>query len=236
MSKLLFIFAVLLGTVPALAWTIPPTPSSFVLDDAGIFSITEKQSLENKISNFQKETGNEIAIVSIKSLDGDTIENVAQNIGEKWGVGSKEHNNGIVFLLAMEEHKIRIHVGYGLEGALPDITASQIIRNTIAPAFKGGHYFEGVNTGLDQIISATKGEYVNTNPDSHNNDNRQIAFWIWLIGFIIFIIIGIIRRKKSNRFFPWIFWGGFGGGSNNSSGFGGFGGGSFGGGGSSGDW
>ncbi|MEK7088588.1 MAG: TPM domain-containing protein, partial [Patescibacteria group bacterium] len=112
MKKFLFLvsaFIFFVGAHTSLAFDIPNKPQSFVNDFANILSVEDKSSLENKISNFEKQTGNEITVVIIPSLDGDTVENVAQNIFTKWGIGKKEKNNGVLILIAMTERKTRIH-------------------------------------------------------------------------------------------------------------------------------
>ncbi len=175
-----------------------------------------------------------------KTLDDYPIEMYTQEVAEKNGIGTKENNNGVLFYVAKEDRKMRIEVGYGLEGALPDALSSSIIRNEVAPYFKNDMYYEGAVAGLNAIMAATKGEYKG-NPQG----NEEVKFPLGTIIFIIILLIIIFSRKgggRSSGGFTY-FGGGFGGGSSSggfSSGgsFGGFsgGGGSFGGGGASGSW
>lgn len=193
--------------------------------------------LESGLKTFDDSTSNQIVFLMIKTLDGYPIEMYTYETAEKNGIGSKENSNGVLFFVAKDDRKMRIEVGYGLEGALPDALASSIIRNEVAPYFRKNRYYEGTLAGLNAIISATKGEYKgNPKPDEENK------LPIGLIVFIIFMIFTMMRNKgRGGRGGGFIYLGGglggFGGGSS-GGGFGGFsgGGGSFGGGGASGSW
>ena len=115
LSKTILVSVLFLPLLVA-AFTVPERPTGFVQDYAGILSSEEVAQLEEKIQNFERGTTNEIAVVTIKSLDGDVIENVAQEIFTKWGIGKTDKNNGVLLLIALEERKTRIHTGYGVEG------------------------------------------------------------------------------------------------------------------------
>jgi uncharacterized protein len=193
-------------------------------------------------------------------MDGNTIEDYAYEIGKQWGVGQAKKDNGILLLIAMTERKMRIEVGSGLEGAIPDIVSGQIIRNVLAPAFKRSAYYNGIDLATDNIIEASKHEYVPTADDLSNTDaGGSIIPLLIFFGLFLFIFIAIARRSKSqyyvsrrgykgwdNNHFPGggFIGGGFnsgggffdGGGGDSGSSFGGFGGGGFSGGGASGDW
>jgi uncharacterized protein len=233
----------------------PTSLTKYVVDETGTLSQSEMNTLLKKLENFDKETSTQIVVYMIQSLNGESLEDVTQTIAEKNKIGRKGKNNGVLLFIAKGDRKLRIEVGYGLEGVLTDALTSQIIRKDITPSFKSGNYYEGINKGLDAIISASKGEY--TADKKKNNDNGfgltcfgLPIFIIIIFGFIFFsIIMSIIRRifgfsgrnyTGGNRWGGGGFFGGggssWGGGS--SGGFGGFsgGGGSFGGGGSSGSW
>ena len=148
MKKFLFLVSVLIffvGAHTSLAFDIPERPQSFVNDYANILSVADKTSLETKISDFEKQTSNEIAVVIIPSLDGDTVENVAQNIFTKWGIGKKDKNNGVLILIAMTERKTRIHTGYGVEVDLTDLATSYIQSEILTPAFRQNNYYAGID-------------------------------------------------------------------------------------------
>lgn len=120
-----------------------PNPVKLVTDMAGVLSAEQKSILENKLVALDDSSSNQIAIVLVKSLDGYPIEEYATKLFRDWGIGNKKTNNGVLILASIDERKIRIEVGYGLEGAIPDITTASIIRNDIVPSFKTGEYYHG---------------------------------------------------------------------------------------------
>ena len=185
------------------------------------------------------------------SLDGNSVEDRSYDLAEQNGIGQKDKNNGVLLYIAKNDRKLRIEVGYGLEGALTDALSSQIIRKEITPQFKKGNFFEGINAGVDAIIQATKGEYT---AEEESSDEPlggicciPFPVIVFLVIFLFVFIIPIFNRifrgsKGKNRSSNWWYTGGSGSSwsSGSSSGWsgGGFsgGGGSFGGGGSSGSW
>ena len=192
-------------------------------------------------------------------LDGRDVADAAIDIGRSWGVGGKKNNNGVVLLISVEDRKLNISPGYGLEKSLPDLTCQQIIQNIIVPNFKGKDYYRGIEEGTDAIIQATQGEY--KAPENYNKRSGKAFGGIFKIIFFIIVVIVVLAIRSggggggggylSRRgAMPFIIGnllgsglgrggGGFsggGGGGGSSGGFGGFGGGSFGGGGSSGSW
>lgn len=197
----LFVFVIVvffLGLKTSLAFTAPSKPNSFVNDYAGILNASEKVNLENKISNFEKQTSNEIAVVIIPSLDGDVIENVAQDIFTKWGVGKADKDNGVLLLISIEEHKIRIQTGYGVEGSLTDLTTSYIQSDVMTPNFKQGNYYIGINGAVDKMIESLGGN--NIIPENYSTSKKSnINFNFVLFLFIVFLqfSIKIMSRSKS---------------------------------------
>ena len=139
--KLFFVFFLLFFCFSAQAY-YSLEPQGHVNDYANLLSSNERESLEAKLASFQNETSTELAVVIIDSLQEDTIDGFAVELFEDWGIGSQENDNGILLLIALEERKLRIEVGYGLEGASTDIQSGQIIRNTLTPAFKEESYYD----------------------------------------------------------------------------------------------
>jgi uncharacterized protein len=236
LSFFLSIFVFFVGAQMSLAFEIPNRPESFVNDYTNTLSLENKNSLENKISNFEKQTTNEIAIVLIPSLDGDTVENVAQNIFTKWGIGKKDKNNGVLLLVAMAERKTRIQTGYGVEGDLTDLATSYIQSEIMTPAFRDGNYYLGINGALDKIIESFGGN--NIVPDGYNPQKMPVIDWLKIGLFVIFFLFIVSNKKLRSKW--WLIFlngrGPWGGGGKSGGGFGGFGGGFSGGGGSSGSW
>lgn len=232
-----------------------PKPARLVNDLAQVMSADEEAELEEKLVNYDKTTSTQVTVITITSIGSYDVAEYAIELGNRWGVGRKDKNNGVVLLAAMNERKINITVGYGLEGALTDALSGRIIRNEIAPLFKQQRYYEGLDKGVDAIIAATKGEYKADPEQSGGFSLWQIIVLIVAIYFVIWIISKIGGGGGGGRYISgrgaggWgggfiggygagSGWGSGGGGSGggSSGGFGGFGGGSFGGGGASGDW
>lgn len=241
----------------------PPNPPRLVTDVAGVLSEAEKSALEQKLVAFDDSTSNQIAVVVIKSLEDRPIEDYATNLFRTWGIGNKKTKNGVLLLVAVDDRKVKIETGYGLEGAIPDIVVGDIIRNKIAPAFKAGNYYKGIDEATDALAQAAVGEYKVARKKNRSSDGKGspiIIFFVILV--IVLIILGGIgggggfgggRRRRSDfgslaegiilgsllngggRGGGWG-GGGFGGGGFGGGGFGGFGGGSSGGGGASGGW
>jgi uncharacterized protein len=221
-------------------------PPRLVNDYTATLTQDQANAIENKLVAFDDSTSTQIAVVIIPSLNGYDVSDYALKIGRAWGVGGKEYNNGIVLLIAKGDRKINISTGYGVEGALPDITAKHIIDEVIRPNFKGNDYYRGISEGTDAIMKAVKGEYKSTGKKDKSSGGILLMVAIIVILFLSFISGGnsggSIMSRRGHRgfggpmFFP--MGGGFGGGGSGSSGggFGGFGGGSFGGGGASGGW
>lgn len=241
MKKILLFIILFLNILLSLGFALSK-PSSYVTDEVNVISVDAKTYLEALISEVEKKTSAEIAVVVIRSLDGDTIENYAVNLFEQWGIGKKGKDNGVLLLIAMNDRRLRIEVGYGLEGAITDGRAGEIIRNVITPRFKNGGFSEGIVAGVISLTSDIA-KYYNINLDELDPGNTEkyvekksskgLADLIVVILFFLFFGFRIF-------FFPIFFGGGFwsgGGGSGGfGGGFGGFGGGMSGGGGSSGSW
>jgi len=218
-----------------------PALTKYCNDFAGVLSNSEQLDLESTLRTLDDSTSNQIVIVLIKTLEDYPIESLSYEIAEKNKIGTKK-NNGVLILLAVNDKKMRIEVGYGLEGALTDALSSSIMRNEMRPYFKQSDYYNGLRAGVYAIIQAIKGEY--TREDKEDNGKPiDFKFIGYIIIFILYIIFSIAKKGRGRTFiggFGGGIGGGFGGGGSfgGGGGFGGFsgGGGSFGGGGSSGSW
>lgn len=206
----LIIFVLLSVGFSAWAYTNPGKPTGFVNDFAGLLTPDQKSALENKLTEFDKNSSNEISVVTIKSLGGDTIENYAVKLFADWGIGKAKKDNGVLLLVALDDRQMRIEVGYGLEGALPDATAYQIITKTLRPAFQAGNYYAGIDSAVDQMIAATKGEYQPEPSNQTSNIFKNISFdsWFWLI-IVIFYLLSALRRRlaKTKSWWEGGIWG-----------------------------
>lgn len=228
-----------------------PDPPKLVNDYTNTLSADQKQALEDKLVAYDDSTSNQVVIVIIATTNDYAPNDYATKLGREWGVGNKKTNNGVVILVAKDDRKIYIAPGYGLEGALPDITCQAIIDNEIKPNFKESDFYRGLDKGTDAIIKAAAGEYKAPKgyKKSKKIDSDTIIFFIVFFGIILFAIIqnigrgggGMMSRKGYKGVGNTVWWGsggssGWGGGSSGGGGFGGFGGGSFGGGGAGGGW
>lgn len=240
-------------------FTIPekPTLETAVYDYASVLSATEKAQLEEKLIKYSDSTTTQIVIVTIETLKGEDVSQLATKWAQTWGLGQAKEDNGVLILLSKAERKIAINPGYGLEDRLTAGIGGEIIRNVIIPEFKGGSYFRGLDKGTDALIDVFKGKYKGVRKQTQKDKGFPI---LPLIVIVIIILVLISRNKgggnSGNRggggpsLLDVIILsslgrnsggGGFGGGSSGGGfgggGFGGgFGGGGFSGGGSSGGW
>jgi len=256
-----FILIYLLASTTGFGQKFPekPNPPRLVNDLAGVLSADEANALENKLVVYNDTTSSQIAIVLIHSLDGYPIEDYTPKLAELWGVGQAKKNNGILILAAIDDRKIFVATGYGLEGAVPDALVKRIIENDIKPYFKAGDYYSGLDKGVDQIILLARGEYKGEKKRKGGSGVPMLPIFVFL-GIMAIIILSKVNGARSyaarNHMNFWAAWailnaasssqrgswggftsggGGFGGGGG-GGGFGGFGGGSFGGGGAGGSW
>lgn len=230
---LLLMAAPLLGQVP-----VPTHGGRWVHDPANALSPQTRAQLEGLLKAERDSTSNQIAILLVSTLEGDDIDLYANRVFNEWKLGDEKKDNGVLFLIAINDRKMRIEVGQGLEGVLTDAVSSRINRNEVAPAFRQGNYDAGVIAGTLAIVKAIRGEY------KADGKKRKSFPWIPFLLILAFIIIssrGRGRRGGGGRGYwttgPMI--GGFGGSSGSWGGSGGidFGGGGFsGGGGSSDSW
>lgn len=181
----------------ALAYSSPGTPDGYVNDFAKVLSSETKQSLENELVNFEQQTSSEITVTIVPSMGGDYVEHYAVKLFEEWGVGKKDKDNGVLLLLSIEERKMRIEVGYGLEGALPDSVAQSILNNEMTPRLKAGDYDGAVSAGVRAIEEATRGEYT-ASQNSHEASFQDSATTFLVIGlFISQFLSAILARSRS---------------------------------------
>ncbi len=263
LRNIIVIFLVFSGFVFGQDIPQRPTPPRLVNDFTGTLSEQQSDNLERKLVTFFDTTGNQIAVVIVPTLNGYDKSEYAYAIGEKWGVGKKEFDNGIVVLLkpktTNERGEAFIATGYGLEGAIPDAITSRIVQQEMIPYFKQNDYYGGLDAATNVLMALAAGEY--SAKQYQDADNRGSGGFIVPI-IVMIIIFVLISRNKNDHYttggkgkgsslpFWTALWlgstmgggsgsswggssGGFGGGG---GGFGGFGGGSFGGGGAGGSW
>jgi len=247
------------------AEVIPPAPKQYFNDYAHVLSEATVSRLNQQLENFEKETSSQILVAIYPKMQSDSsIEDYVVRVFQAWKVGQKGKNNGAVLFVFIQDRKMYIEVGYGLEGAIPDATAKRIIENEIKPAFKSGNYDAGLTAGVNALLAAAKGEYKGTGQTVYQQHagRRQSALPV----VVLFLIVGVVglmifasiiraatggsRRRGFGSYGGWAIgsggwssgsgsdWGGGGGGGGGGWSGGGFsgGGGSTGGGGAGGSW
>jgi uncharacterized protein len=262
LRNLFILLAMLLGASPALAQQFPAL-SGRVVDTANILSDGEESQLTTKLANLEMQSGRQLVVATVPDLGGYPIEDYGYKLGRAWQIGEKSKNNGALLIVAPNDRKLRVEVGYGLEPILTDGLSSVIINTLIVPRFKQQDYAGGINAGVDEMITqlklppdeaAKRAKQIvsEVNSRSGGSDLGSVIFWLFIFFFFILpvispIIFGRGRRGRRYGSGPVIIWGGggdWGGGGSSWGSGGGFGGGggfsggggSFGGGGSSGSW
>lgn len=178
------------------AFTVPDKPTGYVNDYANVLSIEAKNQLESVLRIFSASTTNEIAVAIVPDLGGDTVEHYAVKLFDAWKIGTAKNDNGVLLLVAVDDRQLRIEVGYGLEGALPDILAKNIIDTKITPAFKEGDYAKGISQGVDSIILATQGEYQSVG--SSSSFSLEDLSPLFIFGFVALqFLSALLARSKS---------------------------------------
>jgi uncharacterized protein len=256
-AALVTLLLVLLAAPGAAALSIPPPPDRRVNDYAGALSPAERDGLEQQLIAREATSQNQVVVAVFRSLGGESLEDYSIRLAKAWRIGQKGLDNGVIFLVFLEDRKMRIEVGYGLEGNLTDAVSSSILRDIVAPRFREGRIAEGIGAGLASIDRALAGTY--QRPPGPNRGQPTHGFgWreVLALLFVAFLMMALVLNRTQQAALRRRGWtgastgwggpflgggfggggsGGFGGGSSSGGGFSG-GGGSFGGGGSSGSW
>jgi len=212
---------------------VPPL-TAHVNDTANLLSPSARAALEQKLSDYEQKNGRQFALLTIDSLEGDALESFSIRVVEAWKLGKKGKDDGLLLLVANKEHKLRIEVGYGLEGSITDAFSARVIRSVLVPAMRAGNAEGGINQAFALLMQKAAGEDVAA-PEGVAEPRRRSSSpfgWLVLLFFISPILIPLVlarMRGGGGRGGPWGGGGGWGGGG---FGGGGFGGGGFGGGGS----
>ncbi len=245
---LLALFLLILASPAFAAAPKFPALTGRVVDDAGILDTSTTIQLTDMLAAHERATGQQLVVVTLASLQGYTIEDYGYQLGRYWGIGQKGKNTGALLIVAPKEHKVRIEVGYGLEGTLTDATSRTIIENDILPNFKRGDFDAGVSAGTRSILQVLGGNPLDIGEPgistvSVGDKDKSPIFVLWYFSFWALFLLwaGLTGRIHRGVRHDWNSGGGFsggsssGGGSSDGGGFSG-GGGSFGGGGASGSW
>lgn len=184
MRRLLISVLLSILIVPVVHAFNVPLNDGYITDEAGILSDTQEQTLEQSLEEYRTNTSNEIAVLIIQSLSGADLTMAAVDTARNWGVGTKEKSNGVLMFIALQDRALTIQVGYGLEGALPDIVVKGIIDEEILPAFRDGDYFEGIEAGVDAIEKHIGGEYT---ADRYTGTDTRGSFTFFMVFFLVML-------------------------------------------------
>ncbi|HWT69405.1 MAG TPA: TPM domain-containing protein [Pseudomonas sp.] len=227
-----------------------PALTGRVVDSAQMIEPSVRDQLTQQLQAHEKATGEQLVVVTLPDLQGTDIADFGFQLGRYWGIGQKDKNNGALLIVARDERKLRIEVGYGLEDRLTDAQSSVIIHQVITPAFKAGHYSKGISDGVAAMLVVLGGNpldepstvYESSGDPEDDFVSRHPGLFVFLVLFILTVFVGqmlgILPAGRGGSGGSGGFGGGLGGGGFGGGGGGGFsgGGGSFGGGGSSGGW
>lgn len=187
-KSLCFIFILLASCT--LAFAEPkPTSDFYVNDFAGVLTSSQKEFLQSKAVAFKESTGAQAVVVTVDSLDGKSVEQYANELFNSWGIGDSERDDGVLLLVAVSDRKVRIEVGYGLEGELTDGTCGYILDNYVTPSFKQGDYAQGIVQGYDKILETISGDFVPPANSSRSDvDSDVVSSAVFFILFIFFLV------------------------------------------------
>jgi uncharacterized protein len=243
------ILAVAALVPPSSAQDTIPDNDGWVTDLAGMLTAEQERAMEALMESYKAGSGHEIALLTVPTLGGLSLERYALQVAREWGIGGEETNEGALLLVAKGERKIRIEVGRGLEGRITDSISGRIIRNVIAPEFKQGRFHEGLRGGIEAMHAAAGGDYGRIPDDRRKRRGSAAAGVFPLLFFLFFLMLarrGARRGGRGGGILPWLILGSMAGGrgghssgwhSGGGGGFSGFGGGGgFSGGGASGGW
>jgi uncharacterized protein len=257
----LAVLCVIAATSPAGAdLAIPPPPARRINDYAGALAPADRDRLEQLLARAEAKSGNQIVVAIFPSLGGESLEDYSVRLAEAWRVGQKGLDNGAILLVFVRDRKMRIEVGYGLEGTLTDAVSAAILANEVAPRFRDGRMADGIGAGLEAILAAIAGTYrAPVRPPASRGPDPLTIFLMTFVGVVVVaIVVASLKESARTRSRGWTgdrrgwgrrprdtgWYGGWPGGGFPSGGSGGGssgegfsgGGGSFGGGGASGSW
>lgn len=174
-----------------------PKLTGQVVDSANLLSQSQKETLQSTLKEHEEKTSNQIVVVTLNSLEGYEIAEYSYQLGRHWGIGQKDKNNGVLLVISLNDRKLRIEVGYGLEGALTDKISHEIIEYTLKPKFRQEQYYDGIQKSIDQIILAIKGEYVQDKKvEKSSSINEIVPIFYFIIIFVSMVFITISKKLR----------------------------------------
>jgi uncharacterized protein len=206
-------FALLLAFVaaPAAALDLPPRPQGPIYDEADLLPPAEQAALDQRLREFDKQTGNAVIIATVNSLQGDSIDDYAVKLYANWGIGGAQRDTGVLLLVAPNERKVRIEVGYGLTPYITDILSGRIIRNDITPHFKAGDMSGGIEAGVNAILdqlskspadarAIAEAAAAAEKDQASNSGGVPVGAIIWILFIVFFVILPLFGRRHGRRY------------------------------------
>lgn len=193
----LLLAALVFTSAAALAALQFPALTGRVVDEAGILSPQAEAEISAQLAAHEKATTNQVVVVTVKSLQGDDISDYGYQLGRQWGIGQKGKNNGVLLIVAPNERKLRIEVGYGLEGVLTDAESRMIIERVIKPYFKQGDYEQGIRAGVGAILAALGGEFQAPPPPTAASDGQGMYGLLIAALFVGQFLFGALARRAT---------------------------------------
>jgi uncharacterized protein len=181
------------------AGVYPEKPANYVTDQAGVLSPEQQSSINKKLRSFEDSTSNQIFVFVASSLDGNNLDVLCQEIFHNWKIGAKGKNNGVLIAVFVDDHKFRIHTGYGLEGALPDVLTKRIQDEDMRPHFKANDYYTGIDKGIDQLIYYSQNEFKASDKESTDITGWVLGYMFNVILFIAFVSFLFKKDPKKKR-------------------------------------
>lgn len=197
-ARLIVLFGLLLPPLLVSALDVPPLTGR-VVDRAGVLPVHDSEALTDQLKAHEDKTGNQVAVLILPSLDGEPLEEYSHRVATTWKLGQRGTDNGVLLLIALKERKLRIEVGYGLEGTLTDLRSSRIIRQEIVPRFKAGDIPGGVRAGTDAILKTIEGTYQADEEPRHRPPPVEGTLHYVVIGIIVGVLAGLILSQGLRR-------------------------------------
>lgn len=197
--KILLTFLVLLGAISGYSQDVQTLPKAdYVVDNTGTLTGSQQNTLKQKLESYEKSKGSQVVVLIIPTTDPETIEQYGIRVGEAWKVGRSKVDDGVILIVAKDDREVRIEVGYGLEGAIPDAYTKRIIENIIVPAFRQGQFYQGIDDGVGAILALIDGEDLPGVTSSIERESGMEQILPVAI-FIMFILVSILRGLVKNK-------------------------------------